>query len=120
MAGLLEPTPRVIQQAVLNFENHLLLLPRLSDLADRGIRRVVLAPLFLARGHQTETAMPEVVTAAGGEHPGLDCRLTPPLGESPGVVEVLVRRYRQARTEGLKQWRKKRDGVTLPEDEQTD
>lgn len=67
--------------------------PTLADLASRaaevGIRQLVLAPVFLSAGGHVSNDLPAAVAEIRLQHPALQVRLMPPVGEDPQVLEAM-------------------------------
>lgn len=63
----------------------------LDDLASRGFMRVRVVPMFIAQGGHLKRELPEMLAAARSRHPGLELRLTGPVGEQPEVVAAMAR-----------------------------
>jgi sirohydrochlorin ferrochelatase len=65
--------------------------------AGAGADAVVVHPYFLAPGRHTTRDIPRLVREAAALHPGLDVRVSEPLGLHPKLVEVVLDRVAQAR-----------------------
>src|SRR5215470_6564958 len=50
-------------------------------LAREGARRVTIVPMFLAQGGHLKEDLPKLVAALRGEHPGVEFKVTPALGD---------------------------------------
>lgn len=60
------------------------------ELADSGVRRLRVVPMFLGMGKHAREDLPRLVEAARLSHPGLDIEVSGPVGESPEVVSLLA------------------------------
>lgn len=63
----------------------------IASLIDRGANRIIVLPFFLATGGHLLRDLPELVEKIRCDHPRVDIRLAPVLGEDPGVVRALRR-----------------------------
>ena len=50
--------------------------------AAAGAKRVVVAPYFLSRGRHITEDIPALVASAQAEHPGIECIVADPIGET--------------------------------------
>lgn len=57
-----------------------------------GAREIVVHPYFLAAGAHTSQDIPRLVEQAAARHPGLDVRISEPLGLHPGLLDVILDR----------------------------
>ena len=68
-----------------------LMAPPLADaiatLAGAGIARILVAPVFLARGGHLNRDVPTLIDEARGSFPGVTIELLPVLGEIDSVLE---------------------------------
>ncbi len=68
--------------------------PSLDDAIDAcardGVTEVVVHPFFLAPGRHLTEDIPELVREASARHPDLEVRLTDPLGDSPGLPDLVL------------------------------
>ena len=55
-----------------------------------GAARIDVVPLFLGTGGHLRKDLPPLVDAVQAEHPGLDLRLHPAIGEHAAVIEALA------------------------------
>ncbi|MFW6060877.1 MAG: CbiX/SirB N-terminal domain-containing protein [Phycisphaeraceae bacterium] len=58
----------------------------------RGARRVVVAPYFLAPGKHWHEDIPELTAEAARQHPGVDYMVTAPIGLHPLMCELIGQR----------------------------
>jgi sirohydrochlorin cobaltochelatase len=56
----------------------------------RGVRCVVVAPVFLAAGGHVLRDLPDRLAGIAARHPGLSVRVEPALGSLPEVVEAMA------------------------------
>ncbi len=68
--------------------------PSLDDAIDAcardGVTEVVVHPFFLAPGRHLTEDIPELVRKASARHPDLEVRLTGPLGDAPGLPDLVL------------------------------
>ena len=71
-----------------------LMPPGLSDcvqkLSAEGFKRILVVPLFIARGAHLMHDIPEQIEALRQEYPGVSFELTAPVGESDAVVQAMA------------------------------
>jgi sirohydrochlorin cobaltochelatase len=71
-----------------------LMAPGLEEAADElaraGCARIDVVPVFLGMGGHVRRDVPAQVQALRARHPGIEWRLHPALGESPGVIAALA------------------------------
>src|SRR5271163_4842974 len=67
-----------------------------GNLVRRGAQRVLVLPYFLTLGIHLKRDLPALVGELGGEHPGVEMRITPPLDGHPGLSKILADRAREA------------------------
>ena len=60
-----------------------------AQLAQSGVKEIVVAPLFLARGSHVKRDLPALVEKASA-HYGMTFRVLPTLGEVDGVLEAIA------------------------------
>ena len=66
-------------------------LPEALDaLAQRGIIRVEVIPMFLAQGGHVKRDLPVLLDEARTRHPQLDIRLAPAVGEVDSVIAAMA------------------------------
>jgi sirohydrochlorin cobaltochelatase len=58
-------------------------------LAAGGYKIIAVVPLFLAQGAHVKRDLPHKVAALGREHPGVEFRVTPALGDEPEIVAAI-------------------------------
>jgi sirohydrochlorin cobaltochelatase len=59
-------------------------------LAARGVERITLVPLFMARGGHLRRDLPEIVARACAEHPGVLIRTTDAIGEVDLLLNAIT------------------------------
>ena len=59
-------------------------------LADRGIERITLVPLFMARGGHLRRDLPHLVSHASSVHPGVIVRTTEAIGDVASLLDAIV------------------------------
>ena len=89
-ARIAERSPSLaIEPAFLEF-----MTPDLAGAVDalvgRGVRSVVVAPVFLAAGGHVLRDLPDRLAAIATRHPGLSVRVEPALGSLPEVVDAMA------------------------------
>jgi sirohydrochlorin ferrochelatase len=57
---------------------------------EAGAREVTVHPFFLAPGRHVMEDLPRLIAAAEREHPEVTWRLTPALGDSPALVDLVL------------------------------
>ena len=62
----------------------------LDELAQRGIGRVDVIPMFLAQGGHLKRDVPVLLDEARTRHPHLDIRLAPAVGEAESVIAAMA------------------------------
>ncbi len=61
-----------------------------SVLASSGSRRLVIVPVFLARGGHLKHDLPRLLEALRADFPGVELRATPPVGEAEPVLAAMA------------------------------
>ncbi len=61
-----------------------------AELAEAGVARAEILPLFFAAGRHLRKDVPGQVAELETLHPGIDLRLLPPVGEHPAFIEALA------------------------------
>lgn len=61
-----------------------------AELAEAGVERAEILPLFFAAGRHLRRDVPGQVEALTATHPAIDLTLLPPVGEHPAFVEALA------------------------------
>jgi len=89
-ARIAERSPGLaIEPAFLEF-----MTPDLAGAVDalvaRGVRSVVVAPVFLAAGGHVLRDLPDRLAAIATRHPGLSVRVEPALGSRPEVLDAMA------------------------------
>jgi sirohydrochlorin cobaltochelatase len=55
-----------------------------------GVGDITVVPVFIAQGGHLKQDLPRLVDAIRGTYPQLTVRLTPPMGESLGVLDAMA------------------------------
>ena len=70
--------------------------PSLTEMIDacvaEGAREIVVHPYFLAPGRHSKNDIPELARLAADRHPGVELRVTEPLGVHAGIAQAVVAR----------------------------
>src|SRR6266436_5265440 len=61
-----------------------------AQLADKGIKTVIIVPLFLAQGAHLKRELPAMVEKIRKRHANTEFRVTPALGEAPEIVAAIT------------------------------
>ena len=61
-----------------------------AKLADKGIKTVIIVPLFLAQGAHLKRELPAMVEEIRKRHAKTEFRVTPALGEAPEIVAAIT------------------------------
>lgn len=61
-----------------------------ASLAGAGVARLAIVPVFLARGGHLKHDLPRLVDTLRGAFPGVDIRVTPPIGEAEPVLAAMA------------------------------
>jgi sirohydrochlorin ferrochelatase len=64
----------------------------IANCVDAGARAIVVHPYFLGPGYHTRESIPELVDAAAKQHPGIEIRISEPLGLHDGLVDAVLDR----------------------------
>ena len=71
-----------------------LMPPDLGECAEKlvaeGFRRIMVVPLFIARGGHLMRDVPELLAALHQKYPAVTFDLSPPVGESDAVVQAMA------------------------------
>ena len=62
----------------------------IGELADGGVERVTLLPLFMAQGRHLRSELPQIVARACQQNPGVLVRTTSALGEADRLLEAIA------------------------------
>ena len=62
----------------------------LDGLAQRGVARIDVIPMFLAQGGHLKRDLPALLDEARARHPQVDIRLAPAVGEAESVIAAMV------------------------------
>jgi len=68
----------------------------ISDCVAAGASEIVVHPYFLGPGNHTANDIPRLVRAAAERHPGVEVRISEPLGLHPKIVDVILDRVESA------------------------
>ena len=63
---------------------------------EQGARRVVIHPYFLSPGRHSTSDIPQLAAEAAAAHPGIEYRVTEPLGLDERMMAVVQRRILEA------------------------
>jgi sirohydrochlorin ferrochelatase len=63
----------------------------------RGATEIVVHPYFLLPGRHWDEDLPALCREAARKHPGVGWKLTPPLGMSDRILDVIAERIEEAR-----------------------
>lgn len=69
----------------------------LAACVERGADRVLMLPYFLSAGAHVTRDLEEFRGRFLEQHPGIDCRICPPIGLHPRLVDILCDRLDEAR-----------------------
>ncbi len=61
-----------------------------AKLTAKGIKTVIIVPLFLAQGAHLKRELPQMVEEIRKRHAGTEFRVTPALGETPEIVAAIA------------------------------
>lgn len=64
--------------------------PVLAQLANEGVTDIAILPVFVARGSHLRRDLPELIAQACCQHPELQVRTLPPLGEMDEVIRAIT------------------------------
>ena len=62
-----------------------------AGLAERGIRRIAVVPMFIAQGGHLKRELPEMLTLLRSTHPQIEFSLSGPIGEDDQVIAAMAR-----------------------------
>jgi sirohydrochlorin cobaltochelatase len=65
---------------------------RVAELAEQGVRRIVLMPYFLAAGRHVTEGIPELLEHCRQAHPQVTFEVLPTLEDDPALEDLLVHR----------------------------
>jgi sirohydrochlorin cobaltochelatase len=54
-----------------------------------GARRIIVVPLFMARGGHLKQDLARLLGEIGGKHPELELIVTPAIGEAPEMLQAI-------------------------------
>lgn len=88
----------ILQQQVVGIDVELAFLeftaPTLADCAEKsiaqGARRILVVPLFIARGGHLKREVPEMLDVLRSTYPEVEFTLTPPIGENESVIHAMA------------------------------
>jgi sirohydrochlorin cobaltochelatase len=66
------------------------LLEAMGSLAASGAERITLVPLFMAQGGHLRKDLPEIVSKACAQNPGLIVRTAPAIGDVEALLEAIA------------------------------
>ena len=66
------------------------LVTAVGRLADRGIERITLVPLFMGRGGHLRRDLPDIIGKAVSTHPGVRIRTTEAIGEVDALLFAIA------------------------------
>ena len=66
------------------------LMTAIGRLADRGIERITLVPLFMGRGGHLRRDLPAIIDSAVATHPGVIIRTTEAIGEVDALLFAIA------------------------------
>jgi len=73
--------------------------PTISEAIDKavasGATKIIVQPYFLLPGKHWHEDLPRLCQAAANKHPALEWSLTPPLGQSEKMLDVIQERIEQ-------------------------
>jgi sirohydrochlorin ferrochelatase len=72
-----------------------------SNLAARGVRRILIVPYFLTLGIHLQRDLPGMVARLAEAHTGVEIRVAPPLDGHPALPEILLDRAEAADQPGF-------------------
>ena len=67
-----------------------------AQIAQRGLKRIIVIPYFLTLGLHLERDLPQIIKELAAHHPGIQIAVTPPLEGHPGLLQALLDRARAA------------------------
>jgi sirohydrochlorin cobaltochelatase len=62
----------------------------IGALADRGIERITVVPLFMAQGNHLRLELPQIVARACADNPGVLVRTCAAVGEVDGLLDAIA------------------------------
>ena len=62
----------------------------IEDLIDKGVKNIVVMPLFLASGSHVSVDVPEMIESAREKHPDVSITVTPHLGQLKDLAQFLL------------------------------
>ena len=68
----------------------------ISRLAEQGMERIVIVPMFLTRGQHLSNGIPRILEAAREQYSTITIELTRHLGVDPLLAEIIKNRLREA------------------------
>ncbi|HVK55951.1 MAG TPA: CbiX/SirB N-terminal domain-containing protein [Burkholderiales bacterium] len=61
-----------------------------DSLAESGVTRITLTPLFMAQGGHLKEDLPKIIATIQNKHPGLTFNITPPIGEVDTILDAIA------------------------------
>lgn len=71
----------------------------IARLAEAGVKRIVIVPMFLTRGNHLSNGIPKILEAMEQRYPHITIDLTQHLGIDPLLAEIIKNRLREAGVE---------------------
>lgn len=71
----------------------------IARLAESGVKRIVIVPMFLTRGNHLSNGIPKILEAMEQRYPHIKIDLTQHLGIDPLLAEIIKNRLREAGVE---------------------
>lgn len=71
----------------------------IARLAEAGVKRIVIVPMFLTRGNHLSNGIPKILEAMEQRYPHIKIDLTQHLGIDPLLAEIIKNRLREAGVE---------------------
>ena len=62
----------------------------INILADRGVARVSVIPVFISAGSHVREDLPKLIAEALAAHPGMEIEVAAPLGEAPEMLKAMA------------------------------
>lgn len=89
-AAIRAANPHVrVEAAFLEF-----MAPSLQDcaaaLAEEGVRRIVVLPMFIAQGGHLKREVPEIIASLQSRYPVVDFQLATAVGENEAVIQAMA------------------------------
>jgi len=62
-----------------------------ASLYAEGVRKLRVVPVFLGVGGHLKNDLPKLVATIQGNHPDLEIKVEPPIGEQPEVIAAIAK-----------------------------